>query len=153
MIRAALFAAVAMLMPSAAAGQNTRLNIGGFNGNIGTASVANFDAGMRTSANDMTYTVTIASLSDQRNTSVYVRANAATMGGSKPVSDVEWRRDDLSVWNPLTTSDVLIESRTIQTNGTSWANSLWFRCNLNWTSDVSLAYSTTITITLQVTAP
>lgn len=129
----------------------TRLTLGGFTGNVGNTTQANFDAGFRQSGSATTYTVQITAANTIRTTGVYIRADAATMGGGKPVSDCQWRRNDLGTWNPLTTSDVLVESRVIQTNGTSWNNSIWFRCSLDWATDLPRAYSVGVTITLQVT--
>jgi hypothetical protein len=136
-----------------AAAQSTRLTLGGFSGAMGNTTVADFDQGFRDSGSNMTFTTQITAGNQQRVTSVFVRANSATLGGTKPVSDLLWRRADLVTWVPFTTSNALIESRTIQTNGTQWVNGIALRCLVNWTDDPTPTYSVTITFTLVVTAP
>jgi hypothetical protein len=103
----------ALLSAASASAQATRLALSGFGGNMGNSQLIEFDQGFKNAATARTFTVTITSLNTIRTTSVYLRANAATMGGGKPVSTCEWRRSDLGTWNPLTTSDALIESRVI----------------------------------------
>ena len=142
---------VALLSATSASAQTTTLTMGGFNGNMGNNTVAEFDLGVKNSATARTFTVAIATLNTSRTTSVYIRADAATMGGGKPVGSWAWRRNDLGTWYPLATIDVLIETRVIAGVGTSWSNSVFFRCNLAWASDAPLTYSVGVTFTLQVT--
>ncbi|HVT39051.1 MAG TPA: hypothetical protein VHE78_08395 [Gemmatimonadaceae bacterium] len=150
MIRWPMLLALACAVPVGAQ-PVTKLALTGFNGNMGTAVLADFDQGFRDSPTSTTYTVTITARNRIRTTTAYIRANAATMGGGKSVSDCQWRRNDLGTWNALTTTDALVESKVIQNVGTSWNNSIWFRCNLNWATDTPLTYSVPVTITLQVT--
>jgi hypothetical protein len=146
-------ALLAVVSATASHAQNTRLRLDGFSGDFGNNTVAHFDQGYADSPSGIRYRVDVMTQNTQRVTSVYIRANSATLGGSKPVGDMQWRRDDLSSWNPLTTGNVLVESRTIQTNGTLWQNFIWFRCLLDWANDAPAAYSVGITVTLVVTAP
>ena len=143
--------AAACLSAAPAEAQNTRLRLSGFLGNMGNNTVAQYDQGFRDSATGTLFRVDITSLNTIRTTSVYIRANAATMSNGKPVGECYWRRTDLATWNPLTTTDALIESRVIQTNGTLWSNTVFFRCDLAWASDAPGTPSVGLTFTLQVT--
>lgn len=141
-----------------AAAQDTRIALGGFSGALGNTVNADHAQGYRESGSSMAFTVTLMTQpAVSRTTNVYIRANAATMGGGKPVSDITWRRNDIpdtpGAWNALTTSDVLIQSATLVGNGASWMNRLWFRVAVDWVADPPAAYSVGITITLMVTAP
>lgn len=151
---AALFA-VPFALPCFAQG-TTRLTLSGFNGNIGNTVESDIVQGFRDGSSDLVFTVEITAGNAQRATSVFIRANAATFtggAGTKPASDGQWRRNDLATWVPLTTTNTLIESRTIQTNGTAWSNSVWLRCNVGWLTDPPANYSLGLTITLVVAAP
>ncbi len=84
-----------------------------------------------------------------------IRAASAVMGGTKPISDMQWRRSDLATWNNLTTSDVQVESRAMVKNGFNdpWSNSLFFRAALSWTTDGPATYTPTIILTCTITTP
>jgi hypothetical protein len=88
-------------------------------------------------------------------TSIYIRSSAATLGGGKPVADLEWRRDDDPAWHSLTTTDALVEGR-IATGipaGHSWSNSIHFRIALHWTGDPPATYTGSLVITVSTTQP
>jgi hypothetical protein len=145
---ALLICVTALQLPA----QGTRITLGGFGGNFGVATADDFIAGYREASSASIYTVLITSANTDRVTSVFVRSTSGTAGAGKPVSDLIWRRDDVSEWNEITTVNELVEARTMQTNGTSWSNSIWFRYRLSWESDFAASYSTTITLTLVVSA-
>lgn len=90
-----------------------------------------------------------------RTGSVSIRAAAAVMGGAKPISDLQWRRSDLGVWNGLTTGNVTIQSFTMQRGGLNnpWSNSVVFRTLLSWAVDGPAAYTPTIIMTTTLTTP
>jgi hypothetical protein len=79
------------------------------------------------------------------------------MGGTKPIGDLEWRRSDLGVWNPMTTSDVVVQSNPMRqflpTINDPWTNSIVFRTVLNWANDGPAVYTPTIVITTTLTTP
>jgi hypothetical protein len=77
------------------------------------------------------------------------------MGGTKPISDMQWRRSDLATWNSLTTSDVQVESRQMVKSGLNdpWSNSIFFRTALSWTTDGPATYTPTIILTCTITTP
>jgi hypothetical protein len=148
--------AVALVAAPCAAQITTRLTLSGFNGNIGNTVESEIAQGFADGGNDIVFRVAITGGDNQRATSVFIRANAATFtggAGTKPASDGLWRRNDLATWVPLTTTDALIESQTIQTYGTSWSNSIWLRCNVSWLTDPPANYSLGLTFTLVVAAP
>ena len=132
--------------------QNTTLTRTGFNGNFGNSTVATFDAGFDEAGSSVTFTVAITTSAASRKTNVYISATAATIG-SNPISDVLWRRNDLGVWNPLTTTPVLVESRTIAGVGTSWANGVVLRIQYPWNSTIAEGLAATVVITLEVVPP
>ena len=84
-----------------------------------------------------------------------IRAASATMGGTKPIGDMQWRRSDLATWNSLTTSDVQVESRAMVKSGLNdpWSNSVFFRTLLSWTTDGPATYTPTIILTCTITTP
>ncbi|HEY5218158.1 MAG TPA: hypothetical protein VIJ16_00040 [Gemmatimonadaceae bacterium] len=151
MKRLAIGFALLVALPAAAQTSTTKLVLTGFNGGFGNSAVTDFDQGFIDNATAITYTVTLVKSDSMRTTGVYISAAAATMTGGKPTSDCVWRRDDLGTWNPLTTTNTLVESRVVQTAGTVWSNSVWVQCNLNWATDPPAANSVGLTITLQVT--
>lgn len=149
------FALAGILAPFAGA-QNTTITLSGFTGAMGTAAVTDFDNGSMQSATAIAYTVAIATPQPNvaRTATLSIRASGAFLGGTKPVGDLQWRRNDLGTWNALTTSDAPVQSQAaLSGNGAGFTNSIWLRVNLNWTADPPATYSTTITITLTVTSP
>jgi hypothetical protein len=78
------------------------------------------------------------------------------MGGTKPVTDLQWQRaDQPGTWNSVTTANVVIESRPIQKNklNDTWTNTLTFRTLLNYSTDAPATYSANLVLTLTVTTP
>ena len=129
---------------------------------IGFSAVteANYDAGFVAASNSITFTFDASKAGGsasgvQRTSIVSVRATSATMGGTKSVGDLQWRRSDLGTWNSLSTTDATIESRQFVFNGLNdpWTNTVFFRTLLNWTTDTPAAHSATLTFTLTVTTP
>ncbi len=120
-------------------------------------TVANYDAGLIQNATGIVFTVdqTGGPANADRTTTVSVRASSGTLGGGKPLSDLEWRRADLGNWSAMTTSDVVIESRPIHKNklNDAWSNSIFLRMHLSWTVDGPGTYSTGLVFTLTVTTP
>jgi len=90
-----------------------------------------------------------------RTTIVAIRSASASLGGGKPLSDLQWRRADLGTWNTMTTTNVTIESRTVKINTTNdpWSNTVFFRILLSWATDPPATYSANLVFTLTVTTP
>lgn len=120
-----------------------------------------FDNGSVAATNSITATIDATKASGPqagvlRTSILSVRATAATLGGTKPVSDLQWRRSDLATWNGLTTTDVTIESRQIRFSpalNDSWSRQILFRTQLNWATDTPGTYNATLVFTLTITTP
>lgn len=148
-------ALVGIVAPFAGA-QRTTLTLSGFTGNMGTAAVTDFDNGSMPSATAIGYSVSISNPGSgtARTATVSIKATTATLGGSKVVGDLQWRRNDLGTWNSMSTTDAAVQSQSgLSGTGVKYSNSIWLRVLLNWASDPAATYSTTITITLSVTVP
>jgi len=145
-------ALLASLTAAGASAQNTTLTLSGFNGAFGNSTVANFDAGFDEAGSNLTFTIRNATGAANRRTNVYISASSATIG-SNPISDVVWRRNDLVDWIPLTTTPVLVETRTIAGVGTQWANGVRLRINYPWNATIAEALAATVVITLEVVPP
>lgn len=140
-----------------AAAQRTRLTLNsGAPIAFATATEADYDAGSIAASAPLSFTVDLRSGNAAwRTTIVSIRASSASMGGSKPIADLQWRRADLASWNSLTTTDATVESRPIRRNSTNdpWTNSLLFRTLLSWNNDPPGTYAPTIVLTLTLTTP
>lgn len=88
-------------------------------------------------------------------TRVSIRSSSATLGGGKSLADLEWRRDDDETWHQLTTTDVVVDSRTSAgvIAGHTWNNSIRFRIALHWTGDPPATYTGNLVITVATTQP
>jgi len=119
-------------------------------------TIAMYDAGMNTNATGSVFTVNVTGGTVTNRTSIVsIRASAATLGGGKALSDLLWRRSDLGTWNPMTTANATIESRTVRLNATNdpWSNTIFLRMLLNWATDAPATYSTGLVFTLTITTP
>lgn len=91
-----------------------------------------------------------------RTGSVSIRAASAVMGGTKPIGDLQWSRNDLpGVWNSLTTTNVVVQSFTMTRGGVNnpWGNSILFRTLLSWANDPPATYTPTVIVTTTLTTP
>jgi hypothetical protein len=121
-----------------------------------TPAVTDYDNGLVNNATGITFTLAVTGgAATNRTTIVSIRSSSASLGGSKPLSDLQWRRADLATWNAMTTSNATIESRTVKKNGVNdpWSNTVFFRMLLSWTSDAPGTYSAGLVFTLTVTTP
>jgi hypothetical protein len=125
-----------------------------------TVTEADYDAGFIAASSPLTITFDAskaggAASGVQRTSIISVRATAATMGGTKAIGDLLWRRSDLSTWNSVSTTDATIESRQFVFNGLNdpWTTTVLFRTTLNWATDVPATYSAPLTFTLTITTP
>lgn len=120
-------------------------------------AVADFDNGYIDATGSVTYQVSGTGFNffQSHTTIISVRSTGATLNGTVPVSTLTWRRADLTAWNPMTTTNTQIESRTFQRFFTNdpWSNSVFFRLNLSYAGDPPGTYSTSLVITVTVTTP
>jgi hypothetical protein len=123
---------------------------------FGTPTLADFNAGVINDTPGIAFTVNVTGGSSTNRTSIVsIRASSATLGGGKALSDLEWRRADLATWNAMKTTNATIESRTVRKNRTNdpWSNTVFFRMQLDWTTDAPATYTTGLVFTLTITTP
>lgn len=158
-----MLVAAATLQPVVLHAQRTLLEVTGFPVNFPAPTGADFAAGVIQSAAPISFTVTPKTgTTSQRTTTVSIRcAVPCPMTGTKSVSTLSWRRADLGVWNVLTTTDAIVESRPVfykqpaPASNDPWSNSIYFQFTLDWLTDPPSATqnSYSIIMTLTVTVP
>src|SRR2546428_652114 len=118
-------------------------------------TVADYNVGFVVNPTGILFTITLAGASANRTTTVSIRSSSATLGGGKPIGDLEWRRADLVAWNAMTTTDAAVESRPVRKNTLNdpWSNQVFLRILLNWASNPPATYTAPIVFTLTVTTP
>lgn len=151
--------AATLLFPCALAAQGTvALTVTGGPVAFAAPAAADFNNGSIASTGSVSYSVATSGgpPGTSHTSTVSIRATTGTLGGTKPVSDLQWNRaDQAGVWNGLSTSNAQVEQRTIVRKGTNdpWSNSVSFRMLLSYANDVPGSYSTSLVITLTVTTP
>lgn len=155
-----LAAALALSLASTAltAQGKVKLTVTGGPITFNAPATSDFDNGYIAAPGPVTYTV--AGQGGPKNgslhtTTIAIRATTATLNGTTPIGDLTWRRSDLATWNPLTTSNVFVETKQFSRKLTNdpWTNDLYFRLNLSYAGDPPGAYSTSLIITVTVTTP
>lgn len=149
---AALVCALAFARPASA--QFTTLALTGNTITFAAPTAADYAAGWINSAAGVTFSIN-AITGASRTTRVDIRATSASLGGAKVIGDLQWRRSDLIAWNPITTTNVLVEQRVQVLNGANdpWGNTIFFRIVLRWATDPPATYSANYAITLTQTVP
>lgn len=149
-------AAAALAVPRAARAQVT-LTLTGAPNVFPAAAAADYNTGFVVNPAGILFTVDVTggSPATQRTTIVSIRSSSASLGGGKPLGDLQWRRADLAVWTPMTTVNATIESRQVRRNALNdpWSNTVFLRILLNWTADPPGTYSAGLVFTLTVTTP
>lgn len=114
-----------------------------------------YDAGYLDDPAGIAFQLGVAGAAATRTTTVSIRATTPTLGGGKPVGDLEWRRADLPTWNPMTVGDAVVESRPVRKNQLNdpWGNTVFLRMRLTWANDAPATYTTGVVLTLTVTTP
>jgi hypothetical protein len=128
----------------------TRLTITANTVTFAPPTVDDYAAGFVTGAAGITYTLDVTAVGGKvRTATVSIRATSATIGGGKPVSDVQWRRSDQPTWNSLTLTNAPVEARLMD-KGTNnpWSNAIVFRILVGWRTDPPATYTADIEITL-----
>jgi hypothetical protein len=152
------FAALMLVLPAAATAQSARLRVTGGPVRFAAPTVSDFETGYIDAPSALTYTVRgrgAARDRTARTTIISIRASSPTIHGTVPVSTLQWRRGDLSAWNPLSTVDANVESRPFVRNTTNdpWSNTIYFRLDLSYGADTPGVYSVNLIITLTATTP
>lgn len=148
----------AVLCPADTRAQRFDLTVTGLPLTFSSPMGADFVAGSIQAATTTTFTVDQSTgPNDPRQTSVYIRCGSpCASAGAKAVAALQWRRADQGTWNSLTTTNTLIESRTVTRNSQNdpWSNSILWRFLLNWDTDLPGTMSTyNVVFTVMVTAP
>lgn len=116
---------------------------------------ATYDAGFVDATAPLAFTVQGSGGIAYRNAQVSIRSTSATMGGSKPIADLQWRRSDVATWAAMTTTNAAVQDQDmlILFNTPNWANSILFRTVLDWADDGPGTYNPTLVVTLTISAP
>ena len=142
------------LFASPIAAQKTTLSVTGGTVAFSAPTAADYVAGFVDASTGATFTIN--SLNGlARTTTVSIRSTSASLGGSKVIGDLQWRRSDLATWNSITLTDAQVEQRIVINKGLNdpWSNTIFFRMLLSWTSDAPATYSANYQITLSQTVP
>ena len=142
------------LFASPIAAQKTTLSVTGGTVAFPVPTAADYIAGFVDASTGATFTIN--SLNGlARTTTISIRSTSASLGGSKVIGDLQWRRSDLATWNSITLTDAQVEQRIVINKGLNdpWSNTIFFRMLLNWTSDGPATYSANYQITLSQTVP
>ena len=142
------------LFASPIAAQKTTLSVTGGTVAFSAPTAADYVAGFVDASTGATFTIN--SLNGlARTTTVSIRSTSASLGGSKVIGDLQWRRSDLATWNSITLTDAQVEQRIVINKGLNdpWGNTIFFRMLLSWTSDGPATYSANYQITLSQTVP
>jgi hypothetical protein len=142
-----------MLFGLPAAAQSTTLALAGGTITFPAPTAADYIAGFVNSTTGVTFTVN-ATNGTSRTTTVSIRATS-TFASGKTLGDLQWRRNDLIAWTPMTLTNVQVEQRVQVRNGLNdpWNNTIFFRMNLNWATDAPATYALNYRITLSQTVP
>ena len=155
-----LLTLIAMVHAPAEA-QRTALTVSGFPVAFTTPTAAELTAGSVTSSTATMFVVdaTTGTIGN-RTTTVWIRCQTpCPASGTKPASTLRWRRADLATWNPITTTDVMVESRVVVYNiliggsNDPWSNSIYWQFLVDWTNDSPGSNTFNIIMTLTVTYP
>jgi hypothetical protein len=150
-----LLFAFALGGPNAGAQTGVQLTFGG-SVSFDAPTAADYTSGTLEAATPLPFeVVTTSEPSGSFTTTVSIRSSSSTLGGGKPVANLEWRRGDDPTWHALTTSDAVVESRIAEgaPEGHTWDNTIHFRIALQWTSDPPATYTGNLVVTVSTTQP
>lgn len=153
--RLAVAISIAMaLFASQLAGQKTILTLTGGTITFPAPTAADYINGYVNSTTGVIFTLNSQNGAN-RTTTVSIRTTSANLGGGKAIADLLWRRSDLATWTSISLTDAQVEQRQMVNKGLNdpWTNTIFFRMNLNWTTDAPATYSGSYTITLSQTVP
>ncbi len=159
LVRALIFLLLAIAMTPSPGKTQTQvtLTLTGGPVSFATPTASDFTVGGLEAATPLTYqaqTIEEPPIGTH-TTTVYIRSSSATLGGGKPVGDLEWRRGDDLTWRSLTTTNAAVESRTTSYDvlGHTFSNTVHFRVALRWTTDAPATYTGNLVFTEAVTQP
>lgn len=151
---ATILLALSLTFASPLAAQKTSLTVTGGTITFPAPTAADYIAGFVNSATGVTFTID-AQTGLSRTTTVSIRSTSASLGGTKVIGDLQWRRSDLATWNSITLTDAQVEQQIVVRNVSNdpWSNTIFFRMILDWTTDTPGTYSANYQITLSQTVP
>lgn len=141
--------------PAAAQNPRTTLALAGATITIPAPTANDYLAGFANSTTGVTFTVNATGGNQSHTTIVTIRTTSGSLGGGKPIGDLQWRRSDLATWTSITNTDTEVEQRVQVRNGLNdpWSNTIFFRMVLDWTTDAPRTYTANTRITLTQTVP
>jgi hypothetical protein len=118
-------------------------------------TVQDYNQGFVAATDGVRFVVNAIKGNQSHTTMISIRSIAATIGGGKPLSDIQWRRSDLSNWNSLSIVNTEVETRIQVRNGLNdpWTNTIFFRILLNWADTPPAQYFADYQISLSQTEP
>lgn len=148
-------ALVIIAAPLRAQNPKTTLTLGGAAVIFPAPTATDYINGYVYSTSGVAYTVNATNGAASHTTTVSIRATSANLGGTKPLTDLEWRRSDLATWNTISSTTTQVEQKVVVLNvlNDPWGNTIFFRMKLSWTADPPATYSANYQITLSQTVP
>ena len=141
------------LLPVRACAQRdrTQLTLSGFTGAFPTPAVVDLDAGFVTAASQLTFTITNVARKNVQTAHIYISASSATLGGTKPSSDVQWKLSTGTTYTALSTTNALVGVYNIPTTvGASVSAALDLELLVRWTDPPGTYTGTNLVITMTV---
>jgi hypothetical protein len=127
------------------------VTLSGFSGAFPTPSVADLDAGLVAAGSQLTFTITNVSKKKPQTAHIYIAASAATLGGTKPSSDVQWKLGTGATYTSLSTTNALVGVYSIPTTiGATVSASLDLQMLVHWTDPPGTYTGTSLVITMTV---
>jgi hypothetical protein len=148
-------ALVIIAAPMRAQNPKTDLTLGGGTVIFPAPTATDYINGYVYSTSGVTYTIDATNGTASHTTTVSLRTTSANLGGTKPVTDLEWRRSDLATWNAISSTNTQVEQK-IMIRGLlndPWGNTIFFRMKLSWTADPPATYAANYQVTLAQTVP
>lgn len=151
----AIIALGALASPAAAQNPKTDLTLTGATITFPAPTATDYINGYVYSASGVGFTLDATNGNQLHTTTVKIKATSPDLGNGKVLSDLEWRRSDLSGWTPIALTDAQVEQRVQLRGGLNdpWGNTVFFRLKLSWTTDAPATYTANYQITLSQTAP
>jgi hypothetical protein len=140
---------------SPALAQKTDLTLGGGTITFPAPTATDYINGFVNSTTGVLYTLDATNGNGSHTTTVLIRATSPDLGNGKLLSDLQWRRSDLSAWNSIGATNTQVEQKIMirSTLNDPWSNTIFFRRVLDWTKDAPAVYTANYQVTLSQTVP
>lgn len=146
---------VGFALPAAAQNPATSLTVTGGTITFPAPAATDYLNGYVYSAGGVGYTIDATSGGQSHTTTIRIKATSPNLGNGKAITDLEWRRSDLTGWVPISLTDTQVEQKVMVRNGLNdpWSNTIFFRLKLTWATDAPATYAANYQITLSQTVP